>query len=160
MKSYVTMEQHACTVCGKAYDTGAVLLDRRLKSTFEDRTVTAMGLCEEHKQVIEDGYIILVGCDPEKTAIHTDDDGNIIAKGEDAYRTGELLYVWELAFQKIFNVPVPPQRICFVEPAVIVKLKQMMAPVSSQGEQDDLHRERSPALGDKPDDAPAEGRRD
>ena len=59
-KSYVTLEQHVCPVCMKTFDTGNLLLDDILRDVFEKYTVTGYGLCEEHKKVVEDGYVILV----------------------------------------------------------------------------------------------------
>ena len=43
-KSYVSMEQHECVACGTRYDTGVILLGRRLKASMEDKTVTGLGL--------------------------------------------------------------------------------------------------------------------
>ncbi|MBA0457816.1 hypothetical protein D7Y57_17025 [Stenotrophomonas maltophilia] len=31
-KSHVSLEQHVCLVCGARFDTGAILLDKRLRS--------------------------------------------------------------------------------------------------------------------------------
>ena len=51
-KSYVTIEQHVCPVCGKAHDTGTILLDRRLRERFDMYTPTGYGLCPEHKAMV------------------------------------------------------------------------------------------------------------
>lgn len=48
-KSHVSLEQHVCLVCGARFDTGAVLLDRRLRASMEYQTVTDWGLCPEHR---------------------------------------------------------------------------------------------------------------
>lgn len=40
MKSYVTLEQKICVVCGRSYDTGSLLLDKRLRERFEHHTIT------------------------------------------------------------------------------------------------------------------------
>ena len=44
-KSHVGMEQNVCPVCGKAFDTGTILLDRRLRNSLERKTVTGWSLC-------------------------------------------------------------------------------------------------------------------
>lgn len=44
-KSYVSMEQNVCAVCGKTFDTGSILLDRRMQDSMERHTVTDWGLC-------------------------------------------------------------------------------------------------------------------
>ena len=33
-KSHVSLEQHVCLVCGTAFDTGAILLDKRLRASM------------------------------------------------------------------------------------------------------------------------------
>lgn len=39
-KSHVSLEQHVCLVCGTAFDTGAILLDKRLRASMERHTAT------------------------------------------------------------------------------------------------------------------------
>lgn len=39
-KSHVSLEQHACLVCGTTFDTGAILLDKRLRASMERHTAT------------------------------------------------------------------------------------------------------------------------
>src|SRR3546814_1103109 len=46
-KSHVSLEQHVCLVCGTAFDTGAILLDKRLRASMERHTKTGWGLREE-----------------------------------------------------------------------------------------------------------------
>ena len=48
-KSHVSLEQHVCLVCGTAFDTGAILLDKRLRASMERHTATGWGLCPEHQ---------------------------------------------------------------------------------------------------------------
>lgn len=54
-KSHVSMEQHVCLVCGQLFDTGAILLDRRLRPSMEHHTVTGWDLCPEHRRLYEEG---------------------------------------------------------------------------------------------------------
>ena len=42
-KSHVSMERRVCRVCGREYDTGAILLDRRLKKSMDRHTLTGGG---------------------------------------------------------------------------------------------------------------------
>jgi len=44
MKSHVGMEQKVCPVCGQAFDTGVILLDKRLRNSLERKTVTGWDL--------------------------------------------------------------------------------------------------------------------
>ncbi len=66
-KSYVSLEQHVCLVCGAAFDTGNLLLDRRLRASMEHHTKTGWGLCTEHQKLADDGFVALVECDPQRS---------------------------------------------------------------------------------------------
>lgn len=123
-KSYVTMEQHKCMVCGKDFDTGALLLDQRLREVFDRNTVTGWGLCGEHLKLYDDGYIALIGVDESKSGPHGD-----TIKPEDAYRTGRIAHVRREVWPRIFDVPLPekegkPLPCVFVQDAVIDLLQQ------------------------------------
>jgi hypothetical protein len=121
-KSYVGLEQHICPVCTKTHDVG-VLLDRRLKNTLERNNVTGWGLCEEHKKQADEGYRFLVGCDESKSDLN-----NNHIKLENAYRTGEIVSIKSIVWNKIFNVPVPPKDkpIAFVGSDVIKLVSGMI----------------------------------
>ncbi|VGO13675.1 hypothetical protein PDESU_02232 [Pontiella desulfatans] len=119
MKSHVGMEQKVCPVCGQAFDTGAILLDKRLRNTLERKTVTGWDLCPEHAKQWEKGYIALVECDPEKS---TFTDGTI--KPQDAYRTGRIVHIRKAAADRIFDVEIKSP-VAFVEPGVVDALEKM-----------------------------------
>ncbi len=133
-KSYVTMEQHACVVCGQPYDTGSLLLDRRLRKTFDMKTVTGFGMCPEHEKLRAEGYVALVECDPAKTQKQYSADykdgkpPQETVKPQDAYRTGNICHLRKAAFERVMNVPVPEKMVCFVEPGVIDALRKRQAP--------------------------------
>lgn len=118
-KSHVGMEQNVCPVCGREFDTGTILLDRRLRNSLERKTVTGWGLCPEHAKLWEKGYIALVECDPEKSKF----SGGTI-KPEDAYRTGRIAHVRKTVAKRIFNVEMTAP-VAFVESAVIDMLEKM-----------------------------------
>jgi hypothetical protein len=111
-KSYVTMEQALCPVCGKAHDTGALLLDRRMRPTFDRTTVTGWALCADDKARIDDGFIPIIGVDEAKS------------RPDSPYRTGKIAYLRREAWSGIFNVPAP-QEFCFAPDAVIDMLASM-----------------------------------
>ena len=125
MKSYVTMEQKVCKVCTEKYDTGALLLDKRLKEVFDTNTTTGWGMCPTCETAKANGYIALVGIDPDKSDINTDTN---TLKPKDAYRTGVIVHIRQEAWNDIMKVPIPPEGICFVEPAVVASLKILMHP--------------------------------
>lgn len=49
-KSHVGMETNQCVVCGKEYETGAILLDKRLRASLERHVCTGLGVCEKCKK--------------------------------------------------------------------------------------------------------------
>ena len=122
-KSFVTLEQAICPVCGKNHDTGNLLLDQRMRNTFERHTVTHFELCPECKQFQADGYIALVEIDPKRSVFNGD-----VVKPEDAWRTGRICRVREQVWPSIFNVPPPTKGLAFVEADVIDKLEAMQPP--------------------------------
>ena len=123
-KSHVSLEQHVCLVCGVAYDTGSILLDKRLRARMEHYTTTGWGLCAEHQKLSDDGFVALVECDPQRSGSPGDR-----LKPEQAYRTGRLAHLKRGVFATVFNVPVAADQACvFVEPGVIERLQAMVEP--------------------------------
>lgn len=124
-KSHVSLEQHVCLVCGTRFDTGAILLDRRLRASMERHTATGWGLCPEHQKLFDDGFVALVECDPQRSGSPA---GGGRVKPEQAYRTGRLAHLKREAFAQVFNVPIAADQPCvFVEPGVIEQLQTMTA---------------------------------
>lgn len=116
-KSHVSLEQHVCLVCGTRFDTGAILLDKRLRPSMKHHTATGWGLCPEHQKLSDDGFVALVECDPQRSGASA---GAARMKPEQAHRTGRLAHVKREAFALVFNVPIKTDPVCvFVEPGVI-----------------------------------------
>lgn len=127
-KSHVSLEQHVCIVCGAAFDTGAILLDRRLRASMQHHTATGWGLCAEHRKLFDDGYVALVECDPQRSGLPT--NGTRV-KPEQAYRTGRLAHLKREVFARVFNVPIEATQVCvFVEPGVIEQLQARVVPAT------------------------------
>ena len=128
-KSHVSLEQHVCLVCGKAFDTGTILLDKRLRASMERHTKTGWGLCPEHQKLSDDGFVALVECDPQRSGSPA---GSARVKPDQAYRTGRLAPVRRTVFAQVFNVSIDDKQTCvFVELGVIDQLQSMVAPVAS-----------------------------
>ncbi|HBR2750777.1 TPA: ATPase [Klebsiella aerogenes] len=124
-KSHVSLEQHLCLVCGVAFDTGTILLDKRLRASMEQHTATGWGLCPEHQKLSDDGFVALVECDPQRS-VSPAASGRV--KPEQANRTGRLAHLKREVFAKVFNAPVAADQPCvFVEPGVIEQLQAMVA---------------------------------
>ena len=97
-KSYVSIEKKQCPICGTLHDVG-ILLDRRLKDSMEQSTVTGYDLCPEHKELHEKGYIALVvpAISPAENVTHL--------KVETA-RSGKYLHIKREVLKNILvNVP-------------------------------------------------------
>lgn len=126
-KSHVSLEQHVCLVCGTSFDTGSILLDKRLRTSMERHTATGWGLCPEHQKLSDDGFVALVECDPQRSG--STNAGQM--KPEQAYRMGRLVHLRRTVFAQIFNVPIADDQACvFVEPGVIEQLQTMAEPAA------------------------------
>lgn len=117
-KSHVSLEQKICPVCGTTFDSGAILLDRRLRPSFEMHTTTGYDLCPEHQKLHDDGYVALVEC--------TNGGSDADMKVWEANRTGRVAHIKRDAFKRVFNVPLDPKLpMTFVDAEVIDKLQKM-----------------------------------
>jgi hypothetical protein len=94
-KSYVTLE--ICPICKK--DTGTILLDRRLKDTFESKTINPTNVCDDcRKKYLSKGVMII---NPE---------------------TCRLTVIKDSAFKKIMDCPIPAKKIAFAHDDVLDRL--------------------------------------
>ncbi|CAB4174491.1 hypothetical protein UFOVP1138_63 [uncultured Caudovirales phage] len=122
-KSYVTMEQKQCPICGTIEDCGSILMDTRIvkgktRKTFEPKTLTGYGLCKEHKKMFDDGFLacIEVTSNTQRTTI----------KMENANRTGNIIHIKREAANNIFNTEIEPHiEMIFIQPGVIEKIQKM-----------------------------------
>jgi len=139
--SHVAMERKVCIVTGKTYDTGAVLLATRyarpmtgsrsnpkpkpfqsLVDLDEDRyNISGWGVCDEVQKRLDEDYIALVGIDPEKS----DQNGSTI-NPENAYRTGEIVYLRREAWEKLMNAEAPPKGVAFIDAEAIAKIMEIV----------------------------------
>lgn len=98
------METKVCPVTGKEFKVG-VLLDRRLKDSLEEETVTGFQLSPEVQKIVDEGYIALVEIDESKST--KTNDGNILPPG--AYRTGVIICMKRDIFDSTIKVEVPKE---------------------------------------------------
>jgi hypothetical protein len=98
-KSYVTMQ--VCPICQDTDNPMGILMDRRLKDTFEGRyTVIPTSVCDKCKKTYLKKGIMLIN--PQ---------------------SGKLVVIKDRAFRKVFpGKPYPKHRICFADDELIVKL--------------------------------------
>jgi hypothetical protein len=115
-KSFVTLIQNLCNVCGTVFDTGELALDRRMRPKFDMHTVMGFGLCPEHEKLYKDGFIALVAVDEAKST--KTPNGKI--KPEDAYRLGKVAHLRAEVWDKVFNTPLPVGESGMMLPVVFV----------------------------------------
>lgn len=122
-KSHVSLEQRQCVVCGCTYNTGAVLLHKRLAKTLEEHTLTGQGLCPEHQKLFDEGYIALIEVDPELSRPMP--NGNLTL--ETARRIGTIIHMRREVFKRTFTTPIRDDTpFVFVDPAVVTLLKEQI----------------------------------
>ncbi len=125
VKSHVSMEQGLCPICGRTEDTGAILLHRRMKQVLDTKTVTGWTPCAEHKKMIDDGYVMLVAVDAEKSEKEL--NGTIKIAG--AWRMGPIVGLKKEAYENIFGEKAPKGwPMAFCEEAVVEHLKTIAHP--------------------------------
>lgn len=102
MDNHVAMENHKCPVCCTDHGVGVLLATRyhrtkdgmRPLRPFKKREYTTeWGMCPDCQKKIDDGYVALVGCDPEKSGIETIGHDRHASSLDNVYRTGRLAFV-------------------------------------------------------------------
>lgn len=121
-KSHVSMETNVCPVCGVTFETGSILLDKKLRNKLDSTTLTGMSLCPEHQKLHNDGYLALVEIDPTKSI----PSANGRVKPEDAYRTGKIIHIRYSVAKDLFNVDVGDIPFTYIDPQVSAHLESMM----------------------------------
>ena len=115
-KSFVSQSVAVCPVCTKEHATG-ILCNQRLRNTLEPKTVTGWEMCPEHRKMKDDGFIALVGIDPDKS------DAGLTLSG--VWRIGMFAHLRESVWPSIFNVPPPTKKLCFVGKDVLELLEKI-----------------------------------
>lgn len=104
-RSHVSLETHICKVCGAQFETGALLLDKRLRPHMERTTTTGWGMCPEHQRLADEDYIALI----EIKNMAAD-----FMELEKADRTGRIMHMRRAKAAEMFNVPIPKE-IAFID---------------------------------------------
>lgn len=115
-KSYVTMEQNICPVCGITHETGNLLLDKRLRDNFERCTVTGFTICADCQDRHDDGYLARIEIDDSKS--------NKPVNPESVWRTGKLAHLKYEVAKQIFDTDVSRYPFIYVEIGLIAQLLQ------------------------------------
>lgn len=60
-KSYVTLENFICPVCGEQHDHEAeIIMHNQLKEVFEPTTLVGYKLCKKHQEIVDEGNRIFI----------------------------------------------------------------------------------------------------
>jgi hypothetical protein len=121
--SPVTIEQSVCPICGKAEDSGNIVLDMKLRDVFEMRTPGQWNLCAAHQKLSDDGFIALVEADPKSPKLA---NGN--TDPACAYRTGTVVHILRDVAVALFGLALDPRwPMVFVEPHITKRLHELVA---------------------------------
>lgn len=132
-KSFVQVEHRICPVCGKRHTFGCgIILDKRLMDTLETNLVSGYGLCEDHSNKIEEGYIAFIAIDEEKSDIN--DDGSVSQSG--AHRTGVILFIKKEAAEALFEGMEFDKPIVFIDEKVAEALADIEKRINEEKEKD------------------------
>ena len=99
-KSYVTLA--LCPICQK--ESGELLMDRRLKPTFEMHTIVPTSVCKDCKEKYLKRGVMLINPD-----------------------TGALVVLRTVFYKRLFNKPVPRGHIVYCSQDVLDKINNMNA---------------------------------
>ena len=117
--SYVALAKSCCLACGTTFDNGTPLINTKFQPIKQDQEVVSWAFCPEHKTIIDEGYIALVGVDPSKSEAPM--------TPATVYRTGDLLFIREEVAKAVFNVPINGPMV-YVDAEVIPTLRAMQSP--------------------------------
>lgn len=110
-------------MCGAIHETGNILMETRIRNgeirkTFEPRTNTGWGLCAEHQQLSDNGYVALIEIDPERSPLPYELNS--------VYRTGELAFLKCPAAEALFDQKCDTPLV-FIEPGVLDIIKERIS---------------------------------
>ena len=103
-KGIASMEQKQCSVTGKIWDTGSLLVAKNTKAELDMYTVTGYAFSPEVQEQLDKGFVAIIEIDEEATM-------SKLPKGKqpkmlDAVRTGRLCYLKKEVADELFNLEV------------------------------------------------------
>ena len=131
-KSYVGMEQKICSICGVKYDTGAILLDKRLKPTLEQYTVTGVGTCSSCEEQSGKDFIACIVIDPERSEVPMNGERVDHSK---VYRTGKMVWIRRRAFKALFGRDEQSKAV-YIPEEVFERLEKLQKEIENENPQE------------------------
>ena len=122
-ESYVAIKQGVCVVCGQAFQSGTLILE---KHRTMDSCVVGWELCPADAQLHRLGFVAVIECDFDPSARPS---GATITPNE-VHRTGAVLHLTRDLFVDIFKTEARPTLPCaYVPEGTVRKLQAMLKPV-------------------------------
>jgi hypothetical protein len=109
-KSHVGMGYNVCPVCGQTHNE-SVLLHKHMRPVLTRNEFLGWVMCDEHQKLCHEGYTALIEVNGQPKSL------------SDADRTGRLMHIRNSVWDQIFNMPLPDQGLCFVDPEAFAKLE-------------------------------------
>ena len=128
-KSHVSLETNQCPICTNKFDTGAILLDTRLKDSLERETLTGLGICPDCQVRLDDGFLALieVSNDPQERVEKLQID--------EANRTGNIAWLKRTVAERMFvGVNLSNDPFLFIDGDVFKQLVQAHDHLQNQAE--------------------------
>lgn len=117
---FVAMATKICMATGKKYKSGEILINKRMRPIKEGREIIGWGFSPEVQEKINEGYIVLVEIDQEKSI----ENGKITPQS--AYRLGRVCYLKREKFFEIFDYPQDKiQHMAFMDTETIDYLQNL-----------------------------------
>lgn len=126
---FVVMGVSICPVCVRDHKPGTLLLHRQLKSIPEDKRRIPPELCEYCRKKVDDGFVGLIGIDPEKSDLSSISGGVARLASSQAHRTGHTLWVRRPVLEQLLSRSLSEDYFLFPQE----NLDWIVAQVTEQG---------------------------
>lgn len=111
-KSFISMSQYQCPICGDVFDGNELLLDRRLRNSMERVTLVGHKPCPNCQQKLDDGYVFLIECSEPP-----------VGDWREAKRTGRTAQIRKTVADELFTTH-PIETMAFVDTEVMDWLEE------------------------------------
>lgn len=100
-KSHVGMVYRLCPITGEEWETGEILLDKKMKKSLKRKNIVGYGFAPKVQEQLDKGFVVLLEIDPNKSKSPT--KGNTLSI-TDVYKTGRLIYLKKQVAKDILGI--------------------------------------------------------
>lgn len=123
----VALAKQLCPICCSEHEV--ILMNQELTEKAANEVKEANGKvigfleepCNECQKYFKDGYIAMIGIDPEKSTLSNDDDTTVNLTG--MYRTGQLGWIKRDVAKEMFSVDNTPMVVLSEEAFDMIQTK-------------------------------------